>query len=396
MTNIKLEEVFKVGGVPTHTFVAPIEYNQLIVSLRTPGRGIVVEGPSGIGKTTALMTAIYSLGLGDKVLALSARCREDVELIDELPQMKDIGTVVIDDFHRLGDGAKREIADYLKLLADEESATSKIVILGINQAGQALIEFAHDLNNRLEIIHFEENPDEKIQELLSLGEAALNIDVNVIDDIVKASNGSFYIAQMLANQLCIDAGILEAPTDKTTVEVSFESTKGKVFDRLARAFMERAIEFCRGTRVRREGRAPYLHLLHWLASSETWSISINKMIRNHPEHRGSISQVANKGYLANLINNNDNISSVLHYDEVSRLLTVEDPQFMYFIRSLSWNRFTKDVGFESMGFSRLTISHSLLPGKIGISQNNYLISYRSARRKYFTIRMNSTEFLRKM
>lgn len=59
----KLEEVFKIGGVPTHTFVAPLEYSQLVVALRTPGRGVVVEGPSGIGKTTAVSRAIQELGL---------------------------------------------------------------------------------------------------------------------------------------------------------------------------------------------------------------------------------------------------------------------------------------------------------------------------------------------
>ena len=49
----QVEEVFKTNGVPTHTFVRPKEYLQLQVGLRTPGRGVVIEGPSGIGKTTA-------------------------------------------------------------------------------------------------------------------------------------------------------------------------------------------------------------------------------------------------------------------------------------------------------------------------------------------------------
>ncbi len=38
----------------THTFVEPVEYRDLLLNLRTPGRGLVIEGPSGIGKTTAV------------------------------------------------------------------------------------------------------------------------------------------------------------------------------------------------------------------------------------------------------------------------------------------------------------------------------------------------------
>lgn len=56
-----LEEVYKLNGVPTYTFVRPTEFNRLFVALRTPGRGVVLEGPSGIGKTTAIARATEEL-----------------------------------------------------------------------------------------------------------------------------------------------------------------------------------------------------------------------------------------------------------------------------------------------------------------------------------------------
>jgi serine kinase of HPr protein (carbohydrate metabolism regulator) len=55
---VRLEDVFKISGVPTATFVEPTEYNNLKVALRTAGRGVVVEGPSGIGKSTAVTRAL--------------------------------------------------------------------------------------------------------------------------------------------------------------------------------------------------------------------------------------------------------------------------------------------------------------------------------------------------
>src|SRR5690606_19975472 len=80
-----LEDVFKKSGVPTHTFVAPLEYDRVLVSLRTPGRCIVVEGPSGIGKTSCIKKAIDDSGLGDSCLFLSGRKQSDLEIIKELP-----------------------------------------------------------------------------------------------------------------------------------------------------------------------------------------------------------------------------------------------------------------------------------------------------------------------
>ena len=55
---IFLEDVFKKSGIPTYTFVRPIEYNKILVSLRTRGRGIIIEGPSGIGKTTSVQKVL--------------------------------------------------------------------------------------------------------------------------------------------------------------------------------------------------------------------------------------------------------------------------------------------------------------------------------------------------
>ena len=137
----ELQDVFILSGVPQHTFVQPVEFTRLLVALRTPGRSIVVEGPSGIGKTTAVVKAIDEAGISQCVLSLSARKKDDVQLIRELPHQLPFGIVLIDDFHRLDDAYKQEIADIMKTLADEGAAHSKLVVLGITNAGQSLISF---------------------------------------------------------------------------------------------------------------------------------------------------------------------------------------------------------------------------------------------------------------
>lgn len=167
-----IEEVFTLSGIPTHTFVEPQRFDEIKVSIRTPGRCMVLEGPSGIGKTTTITKAIADLGLGRRVSTLSARRKKDIEVIAELPEFEDIGTVIVDDFHRLPDEIKARLSDFMKVLADAETETSKLILIGINKAGQQLVKFAHDLGLRIDIFRLEANTNDKILELIGLGERA--------------------------------------------------------------------------------------------------------------------------------------------------------------------------------------------------------------------------------
>lgn len=344
---IYLEDVYKKSGIPTYTFVKPVEYNKILVSLRTKGRGLVIEGPSGIGKTTSIQKAIEELGLNKSVFKLSARKKDDREFIQELPDLGNIGTVIIDDFHVLENDAKSSIADYLKVLADEEDENSKLILIGINKAGDSLIKTAADLNNRIDTIKFESNPDKKIDELITLGEKALNIVLNTKEDIVALAKGSFHIAQYLCNEICTYEGILDRQEKTFEFKTSIELIKQKVLDEFGRTFFAKAKSFASGTRLRREGRAPYLHLLYWLSLSDDWSIQIDDIIRAYPQHKLSILQVADKGHLEGVIRDDEGIQDVIHFDPHSRILSVEDPKFMFYLRNLLWSKFAKQVGFLS-------------------------------------------------
>ncbi|MFH5822384.1 TIR domain-containing protein [Georgenia sp. AZ-5] len=354
MTHYRLEDVFKLSGVPEVTFVEPVEFSRLLVALRTKGRGVVIEGPSGIGKTSAVTKALARIEPESEqgALRLSARRRDDRELIAELPNMDDVGVVVIDDFHRLEPEVRLGIADHLKVLADEEREDTKIIVIGINQAGESLLSFAPDLSGRIEVIKFEVNPDDYVKELVKKGCEALDIDIPVEDEIVQAADGSFNIAQMLCHDACLTGGVTETVPSHRTVDASYELVRERVLDRLSGTFYKRAEVFAKGKKLRREGRAPYLQILRWLSLSDEWTIDLDREMSKHPTLRGSVSQVVEKGHLKNLLEEQaDLLGDLLHYDAGARVLAVEDPKFFFFIKNLSWNRFAERIGYFDVSFS---------------------------------------------
>lgn len=346
---LKVQDVFKVSGVPTHTFVRPSSFNRLKVALDTPGRGVVIEGPSGIGKSTAVTKAMEDLGVEDKVTWLSALDVGDVEYIAHLPDIKDTGTVIIDDFHRLEDGVKSAVADLLKMTADREDAARKFVIVGINEAGRALIESSPDLANRVEVIRFEVEPPSSIEALVAAGEAALNITIQAKQQIVDNARGSFYIAQLLCWDACLEDELLERPEKHTQVRTAYASVQRRVVGRQKERFGDAVKSFARGTKFRPGGRAPYLHILRWLAESASWSIHIPDEMRKHPNEKASVGVVHDRGYLASLCGQPD-IAKLLHFDPDTDVLSVEDPMLVYYLRSISWAEFVKEVGFTKVDY----------------------------------------------
>jgi hypothetical protein len=345
-----LEDVFKTSGIPTYTFVEPREYADLVLNLRTPGRGLVIEGPSGIGKTTAIETALARLGATATVTKLSPREPKDLEYIEALPSMGPAGVVIVDDFHKLSADLRSRLADYMKTLADQENRGTKVIAVGINNAGENLISFAHDLVNRIDVVQFEGNPDRKVLELIDKGALELNVEINVTDEIVQAAQGSFYLAQMFGKEVCKRAGVLEQLHHRRRTTVSFESVKAEVWDRLSRVFKERTARLCRGSRMRSVGRAPYLHILRWLAEGNQWTLPVREAVRSRPGMRGSVGQVVEKGYLRDLLRGDEDIAAVLHYDEQSAQITVEDPQYFFYIRNIPWREFAERIGFIGIEF----------------------------------------------
>lgn len=348
----RLDEVFKKSGVPTHTFVPPVEYDRVAVALRTPGRGIIVEGPSGIGKTSCVKRALEDAGLSESCLFLSARKPSDNELIAELPSMRSIGVVVVDDFHRLPDPEKAALTDFVKVLADEEDQESKVILIGINRAGQTLVEYAPDLLHRIETIRFGRTNVERIRNMVELGEQALHCRISIAEEISNEAEGSFAMAQVLCHEACLQGHLLKTSVESTAqgINVSLPCIRESVIADLHPRFFPLSRDFATGNKLRREGRAPYLNLLRWLSQTPDGALDTKEALAAHPALKGSVGQVIEKGHLVTLITSSDQLSSLFHFEPDTQLLTIEDPKLLYFIRHLIWSKFASQVGYFSIDF----------------------------------------------
>lgn len=349
----RIDEVFKKSGVPTHTFVPPLEYERVLVALNTPGRCMIIEGPSGIGKTSCIKKALEDTGMAASCLLLSARKQGDIELIKELPAMRSIGVVVVDDFHRLPVAAKQQLTDFVKTLADEEDVTSKVILIGINQAGQTLVEYAPDVLHRVEVIRVGRTNVEKIRQMIELGERALNCYLAIGDDIATEAEGSFAMAQVLCHEACLQDKLLVShiAAEPKPIKVSLPCIREAVLADLTPRFFPLARDFATGNKLRREGRAPYLNMLRWLSQTADGALDTQEVIAANPELKGSVSQVIDKGHLNTLISSSAPIAELIHFESSTKLLTTEDPKFLYFIRHLIWSKFAKQVGYYSIDFN---------------------------------------------
>jgi hypothetical protein len=120
---------------------------------------------------------------------------------------------------------------------------------------------------------------------------------------------------------------------------------------LAMSFMETAMKFATGPRFSREGRAPYLHMLRWLSDSPTWTVSLDREIPRHQDLRGSVSQVVDRGHLEDFLEKNPDLAEIIHFDRRTHVLAVEDPKFFFFIKNLSWAKFSERVGYLNIGYT---------------------------------------------
>ena len=340
----QLYEVFKTSGVPTVTFVDPEKFHLLKLALTQPGVGVVIEGPSGIGKTTALKRAIEELGLQERGVAvknLSARNPQDWSSIESLKLWHKSGIAVVDDFHRLEEGLQHSVVDYLKLLADNEGP-QKLVVVGIPSTGKRLVKIAGDIATRVRFFKLGRVSDEIILKMIKRGESALNVVFDRKTEIARAATGSLNMAQFLCYHLAARQGI-EATQPATEIlagslEVAIsEVVAGELalkFEDTVRCFA--SLDDYKETTC--------IEILKKLTETREGYVSLKHLRDGNPDLAAGIERFMSADYMATLHEECPESKSYILYDRKLSALIVDDPQLSFYLSNVPADRLAALAG----------------------------------------------------
>ena len=88
-----------------------------------------------------------------------------------------------------------------------------------------------------------------------------------------------------------------------------------------------------------------MHVLKWLTESDTWSLALSPAIQKHPAQKAGVTQIVEKGFLLDFIESHEELAKYIHFDPNTRTISAEDPKLIFYLRTLNWNNFAKDIGY---------------------------------------------------
>jgi TIR domain len=354
-----LWDVFLKSGVPQITFVEREDFGALKLSLAQPGRGVVIEGPSGIGKTTAVQKAVdYLKSKGyissSDIQILNARNFAERGKIETLPAWH-TGTVIVDDFHRLDLASSEKLVNHLKDLADKERS-EKLVIIGIPQTHQRLVNLSFDLATRIDVFTLGLVNDELILQMIEKGEKALNIEFARKDEIVFAAAGSLNVAQFLCFSICQNMEIISTQDRKRLVHGDVDGAVSYVKKVLSTKFDESINYFAI---LGGPGDSTGLLLLEELARSENGFLSLTILKNKKPALARGIERFAEDQWMDKLYQTVHKANYFLYFDQALNALVIDDPQLLFYLKQLQFSNLARQIGKSpAFGSRKVFISYS--------------------------------------
>jgi 3',5'-cyclic AMP phosphodiesterase CpdA len=356
-----INDIFPLDGPPTVTFVEPPRFAELQHALRRMGTGLLVEGPSKVGKSTAIQKAMEALGVpeSDQTWWFGQRPPPLDELrkkIDELIAAQRDTWLFIDDFHHLEDARyRRELASGMKVLADkpQDKRHGKVTLIGINPLGSSLVQVMPDLEGRFRIIRLDVEKDwqrsTQIAELIIRGEQAANLRFTRRDELVVAAAGSFFLAQYLCNMAAVKAGIHEAPLELVEIDLGPADVIASIQGELAHRFRGPMLDFA-AFDAAPPPRGAGLSLLWLLAfHSSDGSFPVREARLRFPMLNAAFDWLLESN-LSRCFQEHPALQGLLYYNRATQTLTMENPQLKFYLRELDWEEFARASGHGHVRF----------------------------------------------
>jgi len=342
---LRVEEVFVTEGIPQFTFVKPPNYNEILLDIRREGKPVIVEGQSGTGKTTSIRKIIAQLS-GELVINYyTARQANDILGIQRIVTDKPAGYFIVDDFHRLPTQIQADLANLAKLSAETADPNlPKLILVGINQVGAALINMVPDIAKRCGIHRILPADKPTTLKLIASGEEKLNIKILNAGELYEESKGDYWLTQSLCQTSCIHSEILES--QDSLVEIAFKPpvVRRSMVNKLSHAYKVPVKEFCRGRRFR-PSNDPYFKLLRLISGQESSIVDLNELANANEDMRASINGIK-ENRLNILVESKPVCSLYFFYNKETKIFAVEDPALFYYMHHVDWEEIRKECGFR--------------------------------------------------
>jgi 3',5'-cyclic AMP phosphodiesterase CpdA len=356
---LAINDIFRLNGPPTVTFVEPPQFRLLQLELNTMGTGLVVEGPSKTGKSTAIRKAMEALGVdpADQRWWVGQRpppLDEFQRVLDELARAPRRTWLFIDDFHYLVEDKRyvQPLAFAMKALADQDRSHAKITLIGINPLGASLVEPMPDLAGRFRIMRIDREQNwqhsTRIADLIALGERAANIRFRRRDELVLSAAGSFFIAQLLCNRAAVQSGVYATLRHTVDIELGPADVMASIRDELANRYRGPLLHFA-AFDEQPPPRGAGLSLLWLLARSPEGFVSLQEARLRFP-NLGPAFDWFLQSNLSRCFEQYPLLRGLLYYNRATATLTMEDPQVAFYLRALDWAEFARTSGHGNVAF----------------------------------------------
>jgi len=354
----KLGEVFTTVGLPPYTYVKPAFFGEVRVDISQPGKHLLIEGPSGIGKTCVVFKVFEDLGFESAKDFHYVSCRDaDVAArIDAFFGAAMAGAppetpiLVIDDFHLLSPEHRAQIGSTLKRMSDmafQKTAPPKAVLIGIPTTGVSLLSQALDLGPRLGSYLVTRASDREVDKLIDEGEKALSVIFEDREVLLAESAGNFWLAQYICSKVCAAQEVFETQDDVAILTFDLLGIRQRLMTELTQRYMPTARTFAKGKKWRPGGNKPYLEIVLALCKIPDSVVSLDKLLGVVPERRkpgikavrpriGEVLHDPTKGV--------DLRKQVAFHPDSG--FSIEDPLFRYFLSNLDQKALYSELGVE--------------------------------------------------
>jgi type II secretory pathway predicted ATPase ExeA len=365
----QLEQVFNEARIPEVTFVPPKQFPYLKSAFRAEGKHITISGPSGSGKTTLVAALLreFSIRSSDillingrsypahtsffDVLASELKCSNDYsELVSLLKLVK---FVLVDDFHHLHKDARLQLAKTLKLW--HESGI-RFIIVGIAPTAAELLGADAELGIRNDPFELKTQDESFVRQLMSLGEAALNIRFSdtLKEDIVKACNGVPSVVHVVCRTACIESHIERTGEKVQPVDEKLPALREAILRVYSAKYFKKVLSLAKGKQQARSVHNTYFDIVSTIASTNDSEIPVeylyNQIVK--PIFDSKVrSRKATSFYncLSNLteIIETKGLSDILLYNPSANFISVEDPSFRFYLNLLNIDEVKKRIHVRS-------------------------------------------------